>query len=80
MEKVFKNKPIRILQIGMHDQLGGIEVFLMNCYRNIDRNKFQFDFINGYEHLYFEKEIRKMGGKIYNVCDFKKILLNIIFK
>ena len=30
----------------MTSNYGGIESFIMNLYRNIDHNKFQFDFIN----------------------------------
>ena len=36
----------RILQVGMTSNYGGIEAFIMNVYRNIDRKKYQFDFIN----------------------------------
>ena len=32
MTKV-SNKQIRILQIGMHDQVGGVENFLLNYYK-----------------------------------------------
>ena len=65
-------KIVRVLQIGMHDKIGGIETFLMNYYKNIDRNKVQFDFICPYDHLCFEEDIIKMGGKIYYISNFKK--------
>lgn len=65
-------KKIRILQIGMHDQLGGVENFLMNYYRNIDREKIQFDFINMFNNLCFEEEIEELGGKIYKISNVKK--------
>ena len=51
-------EPIRILIIGMHDKIGGVETFLMNYYRNIDRNKVQFDFISIYDKLYSESNSR----------------------
>lgn len=63
---------IRVLMIGMHDKIGGVETFLMNYYRNIDRNKIQFDFINMYDKLCFQDEIIKLGGKIYKVPNVKK--------
>lgn len=63
---------LRILQIGMHDNLGGVEKFLMNYYQNIDRNIIQFDFINMYDYISYEAEIKNMGGKIYNVTSVKK--------
>ncbi len=38
---------VRVLQvIGAMDR-GGAETMIMNLYRNIDKNKFQFDFIWG---------------------------------
>lgn len=59
-------KKIRILQIGMHDQMGGIENYLMNYYREIDKNKFQFDFLIPYPNGgKYNQEIENLGGKIY---------------
>ncbi|MCI8568946.1 MAG: glycosyltransferase family 1 protein [Bacilli bacterium] len=64
---------LRVLQIGMTDNWGGIESYLINYYRNIDRNKIQFDFINIYDKkLYFQDEIEKFGGKVYNVHSYYK--------
>ncbi len=49
-------------------QCGGIENFIMNIYRNIDRSKVQFDFlIHGEKESYFEEEIKQLGGEIYRV-------------
>lgn len=63
----------RILHIGMSDNLGGIEIFLINFYRKINKKKIQFDFINMYDgKLCFEEEIIKMGGKIYKIPNEKK--------
>ena len=36
---------IRVLQIGLTSNIGGTETFIMNLYRNIDREKIQFDFL-----------------------------------
>ena len=36
---------IRVLQIVYGMNVGGVETFLMNVYRNIDRSKVQFDFL-----------------------------------
>ena len=36
---------IRILHIVPNMQQGGIENFIMNVYRKIDREKIQFDFL-----------------------------------
>lgn len=61
-------KPIRILQIVTKMDAAGIETFLMNVYRKIDRTKLQFDFLtHRSEKGFFDDEIRELGGKIYNV-------------
>ena len=39
------NNPIRVLQVRRQMNVGGAETFLMNTYRNIDREKVQFDFM-----------------------------------
>lgn len=59
-------KTIRILHVVPNMQQGGIENFLMNIYRNIDRKKVQFDFLVHYKkRFFFDDEIEKLGGKIY---------------
>lgn len=63
----------RILHIGMGAKLGGIEIFIMNLYRNIDKSKIQFDFINSSgDKLYFEDEIKSLGGRIYKIVPRSK--------
>ena len=37
--------PVRVLQVVATMNMGGIENFLMNLYRNIDKDKIQFDFL-----------------------------------
>lgn len=64
---------IRVLQIGLSFESGGVESFVMTYYRHIDRTKIQFDFINPYDKpLAYEEEILKLGGKVYQVADFHK--------
>lgn len=58
---------MKILHIGLYDQIGGIETFVMNYYRHIDRKKIQFDFIDMHNGIAFNDEIKELGGKIYNV-------------
>ncbi len=59
---------IRILQVVTSMNVGGIEVLLMNLYRNIDRSKVQFDFLlHRANETFFEKEIHELGGRIYRV-------------
>ena len=60
---------IRILQCLPGDMnMGGIENFIMNVYRNIDREKVQFDFIvHSTDENYYESEIKKLGGNVYHL-------------
>lgn len=61
-------EPIRILHIVGIMNMGGLENFLMNVYRNIDRNKIQFDFlVTREEKGIFDEEIKGLGGRIYNI-------------
>lgn len=61
-------EPIRVLQVVTTMNLGGLENFLMNLYRNIDRNKIQFDFLmHRQEVSAFDEEIEAMGGHIYRM-------------
>lgn len=57
---------IRILhEIVMMDP-GGIETQLMRIYRNIDRNRVQFDFlVHRPQEGAYDDEIRSLGGRIY---------------
>lgn len=58
----------RVLVWGMSPSYGGIESFIINYYRKIDRNKISFDFVNLYnEPIAFEAEIKSMGGKILHL-------------
>ena len=64
---------LRVLHILGTLDMGGIENFLINIYRIIDRNKIQFDFVinDRKKEDIFEKEIKELGGKIYKVEEFK---------
>lgn len=56
----------RILIYGMSSRVGGVEEYLMNVYRNIDRKNIQFDFIiTDGNKVYCEKEIQNFGGNIF---------------
>lgn len=65
--------PIRVLQIFASLDRGGAETELMNLYRQMDREKVQFDFVvneSSREYAY-EAEIMKLGGRIYHVPRFQ---------
>lgn len=61
-------KPIRVLHVVGVMNRGGLETFIMNAYRHIDREKIQFDFlVHKKEPGAFDEEIRSLGGKIYKI-------------
>lgn len=61
-------KTIRVLQVVPNMNAGGLETLIMNLYRNIDREKVQFDFLLHYDgDFFYSDEIRKLGGHIYNL-------------
>lgn len=55
----------RILIYGMTDNNGGIESYIINYFKKINKENFVFDFITDYPTIVYEKEIRQMGGKIF---------------
>lgn len=55
---------IRVLHVVGGMNQGGVENFLMNVYRKIDRNKIQFDFLVNREGV-FDEEIKSLGGNLY---------------
>lgn len=58
------NKPIRVLHITEMLQAGGIESFIMNVYRNIDKSKVQFDFLlTRNEKEFYDEEVKGLGGR-----------------
>lgn len=48
----------RVLHIVPNMAMGGLKTFIMNMYRNIDRNNIQFDFFVHYKiRQYYDDEI-----------------------
>ena len=53
---------------------GGVENFVMNYYRNINRNKIQFDFICDEDSTNIPyDEIKSLGGKVILIPPYQKI-------
>ena len=87
---------VRMLHIVGSMSPSGIGNFIMNVYRNIDREKVQFDFIiHETREVNFEEEIKALGGRIYtatrksvspakNFADIRRIVkkgkYNIVFR
>ena len=58
--------PLRVLHVVGRMNRGGAETLIMNIYRNIDREKIQFDFaVNTFEKSHFDDEIVSLGGRIF---------------
>lgn len=57
----------KILVFGITDKPGGVESVIMNYYRNMDREKLQFDFLCNTEIVAYEDEIKSLGGNIYRI-------------
>lgn len=55
----------RVLQFGMTPNYGGVEAFIMNVYRNLNHNEFQFDFLKTTDKkISYEDEIIELGGRV----------------
>ncbi|MBR3881814.1 MAG: glycosyltransferase family 1 protein [Clostridia bacterium] len=74
-----EQKPIRVAQIVGKWLGGGVESFIMNYYRNIDREKIQFDFIIDSDSTVVPKEeIEKMGGRIIKIPPYQNLIKYMI--
>lgn len=62
-------KPVKVLQIGMTDNIGGMETYLMAQYRKLNRERVRYDFLNitGESQIVFSDEIERNGDSIYGV-------------
>lgn len=64
---------IRVLQIGLGPNPGGVENCIMNYFRHVQRKEFMFDFVDIYgQGLAFEVEILKLGGKVIKLPNLKR--------
>ncbi|MDG5472613.1 glycosyltransferase family 1 protein [Jeotgalibacillus sp. ET6] len=64
------SKTIRVLQIAGAMNRAGTETMLMNLYRKIDKNKYQFDFVSySSEKSHYDEEIESYGGKIIRLTN-----------
>ena len=56
----------RLLCIVSSLSAGGAETFLMKLYRQMDRTRYQMDFIvSGHTNSIYEDEVRQYGGYIF---------------
>lgn len=72
-----KENMIRILIYAVSVHQGGVEEYLLNLYRMLDRSCIQFDFIVvGEGKFYAHDEVRRLGGELYYLSEDK--LFNIM--
>lgn len=72
---------VRVLHSVHGMNRGGIETFIMNVYRCIDRSKVQFDFlVHTQNKCDYDDEINALGGRIYYVPSRREGLLESIKK
>ena len=68
-------KKIKVAQVIGNAVAGGVESVIMNLYKNIDRDKIQFDFfVEQPSTIIDEIEIKKMGGNIIIIPSYKRPL------
>ena len=66
--------PARVLNVLGTTNLGGAESRVMELYRAMDRDKVQFDFlVHTDKEGQYSEEIRRLGGRIYNVPRFRVV-------
>ena len=63
---------MKVLQVGLSFNPGGIESFVMTYYRQMRKMGVQFDFISMFPHLAYEEEILSLGGKVFHTRDARK--------
>src|SRR5690554_249031 len=60
--------PDRVLHIVGRMDRAGAETMVMNLYREIDRSRFQFDFVYfTADHCDYDDEIEALGGRIHRI-------------
>lgn len=64
-----KKLPVRVLQIGMTKNIGGLETYLMQQFDHLDKTKVIYDFVNitSEDEIVFKDKILQAGSHIYGV-------------
>ncbi|WP_430509941.1 glycosyltransferase family 1 protein [Gottfriedia solisilvae] len=67
--------PLKVLQVVGAMNRAGTETMLMNIYRNLDREKVQFDFISyNSQEAHYDQEIIRLGGRIIRLSKTQSII------
>ena len=61
--------PIRVLQIGMTKNIGGLETYLMQQFDYLDKSQVTYDFVNitSEDEIVFKNKILQAGSLIYGI-------------
>ena len=70
--KRLEGEKMKILQVGLGNNPGGMEAFVMNYFRELARQGVSFDFVSMYGTIAYEKEILELGGRVFYVPNIKK--------
>lgn len=71
-KKTEQNEILHVLHVFGKLNRGGAESRVMDLYRNVDRTKVQFDFMQHTTRVCdFQPEIEQLGGKVYHVPPFR---------
>ena len=71
-QKTEQNEILHVLHVFGQLNRGGAESRVMDLYRNVDRTKVQFDFMQHTTKVCdFQTEIEQLGGKVYHVPPFR---------
>ena len=71
-QKTEQNEILHVLHVFGKLNRGGAESRVMDLYRNMDRTKVQFDFMQHTDRVCdFQPEIEQLGGKVYHVPPFR---------
>lgn len=62
---------MKVLQVGLSNNPGGVEAFAMNYFRELQKKDVIFDFVCMYGKIAYEDEIQALGGQIFNVPNVK---------
>lgn len=65
---------VKVLQIGMTRNIGGLETYLMQQFDNINKNKLHYDFVNitSESDIVYKGKIQERGSKIFEICSRHK--------
>ena len=60
-------KKIRVLQFSIASKMGGRTRYIIENWRWIDKNKFEFDFVTFDNNLPIEKELEEQGCHVFHI-------------